>query len=47
MPEMLKWKLHDPPKTTPPVKQHKIGVKDAPCISAQLPITSISLFLTG
>ncbi|KAG6327246.1 hypothetical protein ID866_11843 [Astraeus odoratus] len=43
---MLKWKPHDPPKTTPPVKQCKIGVKDAPHTSAQLLITSSHKNLT-
>ncbi|KAG6329032.1 hypothetical protein ID866_10057 [Astraeus odoratus] len=44
--EMLKWKLCNPPKTTPPVKQHKIGMKDASHTSAQLPITSSCKNLT-
>jgi hypothetical protein len=47
MPEILKRKPCDPPKTTPPAKQCKIGVpKDAPRTSAQLSKTSSRQNLT-
>jgi Tc5 transposase DNA-binding domain len=47
MPEILKRKPCDPPKTTPPAKQRKIGVpKDAPRTSAQLSNTSSRQNLT-
>ncbi|KIO09703.1 hypothetical protein M404DRAFT_131784 [Pisolithus tinctorius Marx 270] len=46
MPEILKRKPHNPLKTAPPVKWHKIGVENAPWTSAQLPKTSCQQNLT-